>query len=110
MTSRSWDAATYDRVSDIQQGWAENVLARLRLNGDETVIDAGCGSGAVTKRLLDRLPEGRVIALDASPEMVEFAAAALDPARTTVGVADLADFEVDAPADAVFSNAVFHWI
>jgi trans-aconitate 2-methyltransferase len=42
--------------------------------------------------------------------MVGHAAAALDPARATVRVADLADFELPAPVDAVFSNAVFHWV
>ena len=39
--SRDWDAATYDRVSHVQQEWARDVLDRLPLNGDETVLDAG---------------------------------------------------------------------
>ena len=109
MSSQSWDAATYDRVSDVQQAWAEAVLERLRLRGDETVLDAGCGSGAVTRRLLERLPRGRVVAVDASAEMVAHAAAALGP-RATVFQADLASLELDEPVDAVFSNAVFHWV
>jgi trans-aconitate 2-methyltransferase len=96
-------------VSDVQQAWAEVVLERLPLTGDETVLDAGCGSGAVTRRLLGRLPRGRVIAVDASPEMVEHARAALGD-RATVFVADLAALSLDEPVDAVFSNAVFHWV
>ena len=44
-TRVDWDAATYDRVSDPQESWAPEVLARLALEGDETVLDAGCGSG-----------------------------------------------------------------
>jgi trans-aconitate 2-methyltransferase len=110
MSSRSWDAGTYDRVSDIQDGWADVVLERLPLRGDETVLDAGCGSGRVTRKLLERLPSGRVIGLDASEEMVEHARAALPADRASVAVADLADFTLDEPVDAVFSNAVFHWI
>ena len=110
MPSRSWDAASYHRVSDVQQRWARDVLARLPLAGDETVLDAGCGSGAVTAMLLERLPEGQVVAVDSSPEMVEHAREALDPARATVFVADLAGFDLDTAVDAVFSNAVFHWI
>lgn len=110
MPSRSWDAASYHRVSDVQQRWARDVLARLPLAGDETVLDAGCGSGAVTAMLLERLPDGHVVALDSSPEMVEHAREALDPARATVFVADLAGFDLDTAVDAVFSNAVFHWI
>ena len=108
--TRDWDAATYDRVSGPQVEWAERVLERLPLRGDETVLDAGCGSGRVTRLLLDRLPRGRVVAVDSAPSMVEHARAALDPARSTVFEADLTELELDEHVDAAFSNAVFHWI
>ena len=62
--SRDWDAATYDRVSAPQVEWALRVLERLPLRGDETVLDAGCGSGRVTQLLLERLPRGHVVAVD----------------------------------------------
>jgi trans-aconitate 2-methyltransferase len=108
--SRDWDAATYDRVSTPQVEWAERVLDRLPLRGDETVLDAGCGSGRVTQMLLDRLPSGHVVAVDSTASMVEHAKAALDPDRATVFQVDLTELELDEPVDAVFSNAVFHWI
>lgn len=108
--SRDWDATTYDRVSSPQLALGERVLARLELRGDETVLDAGCGSGRVTQLLLDRLPTGRVVAVDAAPSMVEHARDALDPHRATVFQADLAELTLDEPVDAVFSNAVFHWV
>jgi len=108
--TRDWDAATYDRVSTPQVEWAERVLARLPLRGDETVLDAGCGSGRVTKLLLARLPHGHVVAVDATRSMVEHARDALDPGRATVFQADLTELELDEPVDAAFSNAVFHWI
>ena len=106
---RDWDAVSYDRVSDVQVEWAERVLERLPLRGDETVLDAGCGSGRVTAMLLERLPRGRVVAVDAAPSMVALAREALD-ARATVLRADLARLQLDGRVDAVFSNAVFHWI
>ena len=71
--TRDWDAATYDRVSEPQVEWAREVLDRLPLRGDETVLDAGCGSGRVTALLLERLPDGHVVAVDFSPSMVEHA-------------------------------------
>jgi trans-aconitate 2-methyltransferase len=108
--SREWDAATYDRVSAPQQEWAEQVLKRLPLAGDEMVLDAGCGSGRVTRLLLERLPRGHVIAVDSSEEMVEHARAALDGERAIVLQADLVELELSEPVDAAFSNAVFHWI
>ena len=107
--TRDWDAATYDRVSGPQVEWAERVLDRLPLRGDETVLDAGCGSGRVTRMLLDRLPDGHVVAVDSAPSMVAHARDALGE-RATVFQADLAELELDQPVDAAFSNAVFHWV
>ena len=68
--AREWDADTYDRVSDPQFNWGMEVLERLELAGSETVLDAGAGSGRVTAELVKRLPEGRVIALDGSEQMI----------------------------------------
>jgi trans-aconitate 2-methyltransferase len=108
--SRDWDAATYHRVSGPQVEMAGAVLARLDLRGDETVLDAGCGSGRVTLMLLERLPRGRVVAVDQAASMVEHAREALPPDRATVLQASLTELALDSPVDAVFSNAVFHWV
>jgi trans-aconitate 2-methyltransferase len=108
--SRDWDAATYDRVSGPQVQFAQALLGRLDLRGDETVLDAGCGSGRVTSMLLERLPRGHVVAVDQAPSMVEHARAALPADRATVFQTDLMELELEQPVDAVFSNAVFHWV
>jgi trans-aconitate 2-methyltransferase len=114
---RQWDGATYDRVADPQTRWGATVLDRLHLDGSETVLDCGCGSGRVTERLVARLPTGRVIALDASRSMLDEArhrlAAARD--RVTFVEGDLLDLTPatlgkDAPVDALFSTATFHLI
>jgi trans-aconitate 2-methyltransferase len=85
------------------------VLDRLELGGNETVLDAGCGSGRITEALLERLPHGRVIAVDESPSMTEAARGRLGP-DVEVLTADLLELELDEPMDAVFSTATFHWI
>ena len=54
---RSWSGAEYDRLSAPMEAMGREVLERLPLQGDETVIDAGCGSGRVTEALLARLPQ-----------------------------------------------------
>jgi trans-aconitate 2-methyltransferase len=106
-----WDAATYDRLADPQEEWGREVLERLDLRGDETVLDAGCGSARVTRLLLERLPEGRVIGIDASPSMIAMAREALgDDARVELRTANLLELELDRDVDAVFSNATFHWV
>jgi trans-aconitate 2-methyltransferase len=108
--SRDWDAATYHRVSGPHVEWAGALLDRLDLRGDETVLDAGCGSGRVTLMLLERLPRGHVVAVDQAPSMVEHAREALPDDRATVVQAELTELVLDEPVDAVFSNAVFHWV
>ncbi len=109
MPARDWDAATYDRVSDPQFGWALEQLERLPLNGDEVVLDAGCGSGRVTAVLADRVPDGRVYGVDAAPSMAEHACNALGD-RAAILNQDLLELELPEAVDVVFSNATFHWI
>src|SRR6187431_1425343 len=88
---RDWDARTYDRVADPMTRWGAAVLDRLPLRGDERVLDAGCGSGRVTELLAERLPGGRVVALDGSSQMVAAARERLAPFgdRVEYVVADL---------------------
>ena len=112
MSTRTWDAATYDRVSAPQVSWSEAILDRLELRGDELVLDAGCGSGRVTELLLQRLPQGRVIALDADADMVRATRErfASDP-RVEVVHQSLSEMELPSGGvDAVFSGATFHWV
>lgn len=107
--SRDWDAATYHRVGTPQLEWAKPVIERLELKGDETVLDAGCGSGRVTELLLARLPDGQVIAVDSAPAMVAKAREQLGD-RAEVLLQDLTELRLDRTVDVVFSNAVFHWV
>jgi len=104
-----WDAGTYHRVSAPHQDWAELLFDRLALRGDETVLDAGCGSGRVTQKLVRRLPRGHVVAVDGAPSMVAAARELLGD-EATVLQSDLTQLVLDRPVDAVFSSAVFHWI
>jgi trans-aconitate 2-methyltransferase len=107
--TRDWDASSYHRVSVPHEEWARSVLDRLPLSGAEAVLDAGCGSGRVTGLLIERLPEGRVIAVDGSVSMVEKVEEVLRPVDRAL-VADLTEVELDEEVDAVFSSAVFHWV
>ncbi|MGN6371999.1 MAG: class I SAM-dependent methyltransferase [Solirubrobacteraceae bacterium] len=109
MSVRDWDAGAYDRISTPQQRWGADVLARMPLKGDELVLDAGCGTGRVTEMLLERVPRGRVIAVDSSPGMVEAARERLGE-RAEVRLVDLRELELQERVDAVLSTATFHWI
>jgi trans-aconitate 2-methyltransferase len=110
---RNWDAQAYDRVADPQARWGRMVVDRLPLDGDERVLDAGCGTGRVTELLAARLPRGHVVALDASPAMIEAARQRLAPFgdRIEYLVADLSRaLPITEPVDAILSTATFHWL
>lgn len=106
-----WDAGTYHHVAVPQEEWGREVLERLALAGDETVLDAGIGSGRLAALLLERLPNGRLVGVDASRSMVEKASEVVgsDP-RVELRVGDLLDLDLEAAVDVVFSTATFHWI
>ena len=110
-----WDASRYHRVAQPHAAWGATVLDRLQLKGHELVVDAGCGSGRVTAQLLERLPNGHVLAVDNSEAMLAQARQTLadQAARVTFLRADLLELDRELrreKADAIFSTAVFHWI
>jgi trans-aconitate 2-methyltransferase len=106
---REWDAETYDALAFPQFAWGVEVVERLELTGDETALDAGCGSGRVSAELLKRLPAGRLIAVDGSEAMIAKAKERLGD-NVAYLVTDLSELRVDEPVDLVFSTATFHWI
>ena len=113
MTPREWDAPAYDLLAEPQSAWGLRILNLLHLRGDEVVLEAGCGTGRDTERLLDRLPKGRVIALDGSARMLDELrqrlAGRMDRVETVH--ADLSQpLELGEPVDVVFSVAALHWI
>ncbi|MBI2077344.1 MAG: methyltransferase domain-containing protein [Euryarchaeota archaeon] len=108
-----WDAVAYESVaSDVQLAWGRKLLERRTWKGDESVLDAGCGPGALTEDILAKVPRGRVQAVDRDPSMAERARTRLARfgARVKVIEADLLHLEGVEPVDVIVSNAVLHWI
>ena len=109
--AREWDATEYEELSAPQTRWGAAVLERLGARGDEAALDAGCGTGKVTALLLERLPNGSVLAVDGSEAMVEAARRRFaGERRVRVERQDLLSLEVAEPVDLIFSTATFHWI
>lgn len=113
MALLEWDAATYDSLPLPHIRWGAGVIERLAPAPDAVVVDLGCGTGRDTERLLDLVPQGRVVAVDGSERMLERTrerlAGRLD--RVTVVQADLTEeLPEEVRGDAVMSVATFHWV
>jgi trans-aconitate 2-methyltransferase len=115
---REWDAGAYHRLSDPQFSWGIGVLDRLTVRGDERVLDAGCGSGRLTRELMSRVPKGTIVGCDLSWNMVRSAGVALGVSQFTSGelprravvCANLLALPWRDTFDVVFSTATFHWV
>jgi trans-aconitate 2-methyltransferase len=108
-----WDARTYDALDLPHKRWGIDALERLHLRGEETVLELGCGSGRDTERLLQALPDGRVVALDGSRQMIAKLHERLGDGggRLEVLYRDLREpFELEDRFDAVMSVATLHWL
>ena len=108
-----WDAAAYAANSLVQQSWARELMARLKLRGDERILDVGCGDGKVTAEIARAVPQGSVAGIDASEEMIRFAQETF-PAKKNPNlkfhVMDAREIQFTHQFDLIFSNAALHWV
>lgn len=111
--SVKWNAAEYAANSAVQQSWARELIAKLKLRGDEQILDVGCGDGKVTAELARALPRGSVTGVDASPQMIEFANKnfpAIKLSNLRFRVMDARKLKFERQCDLIFSNAALHWV
>ena len=111
--SAKWNAADYAANSTVQQSWARELIAKLRLQGDEHILDVGCGDGKVTAEIARALPRGSITGADTSPQMIEFAKknfTTREFPNLRFRVMDARKIRFDRQFDLVFSNAALHWV
>ncbi len=108
-----WNPEDYAKNSDAQLKWARELRQNLNLQGNESVLDVGCGDGKITADLATTLPRGRVTGVDSSPEMIAYATRTYPskqyPNLSFVCV-DARSLDFDQEFDLCFSNATLHWV
>jgi len=113
VTMSQWNPNDYHQHSSQQQKWARDILDRLALAGHEQILDIGCGDGKITAEVARYVPNGFVVGLDSSAEMIEFARQSF-PADTLPRLrfeqGDAQQLEFVEQFDWVISFACLHWI
>lgn len=109
-SSFRWDASDYARHSQGQYGWAMGNIGKLGLQGNEAVLDIGCGDGKITAEIAKRVPHGRVLGIDRSEEMIALANRLVQLPHVSFRVLDAQALDFDNEFDAVFSNSALHWM
>jgi trans-aconitate 2-methyltransferase len=112
-TMTEWDAVQYARISGLQQTMAEEVLSLLDLKGRKRVLDVGCGNGKITAEIASRIPQGSVLGIDSSSEMIAFALKSFGPqvrSNLRFEIADARRLAFWDEFDLVVSFNALHWI
>ncbi|MBW4576901.1 MAG: methyltransferase domain-containing protein [Aphanothece sp. CMT-3BRIN-NPC111] len=106
MLENRWDNALYESKHAFVWQYGEELLQLLSVQPGERILDLGCGTGQLTQKIA--LAGAEVMGIDQAPTMIEKAKANYPDIQ--FAVADAKSFQVDEPFDAIFSNAVLHWI
>lgn len=108
-----WDAKDYAQISGLQKVMADEVLGLLELKGCERLLDVGCGDGKITAEVAARLPQGAVVGVDPSVEMINFAQShwgTKHGSNMRFEVADARCLPFHDEFDLVISFNALHWI
>jgi trans-aconitate 2-methyltransferase len=108
-----WNAPEYTKIAGLQEAMAAEVLALLQLKGTERVLDLGCGNGKITAEIANHIPDGSVIGVDASAEMIAFASEQFPPPaypNLRFEVTDIRRLRFHEEFDLVVSFNALHWI
>lgn len=109
----SWDPKFYSSNSSAQKNWGLELLAKFHFRGNERILDVGCGDGKLSAEIARNLPEGSVLGIDLSEDMITFARNHYPEDKfqnLSFMQRDASELTFDSEFDVVFSNAVLHWI
>lgn len=108
-----WNPSDYAEHSSAQYKWGKELLDLLNLNGDESLLDIGCGDGKITELISKKLLRGKAIGIDNSKDMIRFAKQKYTNEKfsnLSFEVADACNFLFKNEFDVVYSNAALHWV
>ena len=109
MKTFEFDANKYKVASTHQKEWGKRIISEMSIKGNESILDLGCGDGVLTKDLAELVPNGTVVGIDASENMIKKAKESQANNLTFI-VMDIDAINFKNEFDIIFSNATLHWI
>lgn len=109
----AWNASDYSKNSQNQFQWAKELIPKLRLRGNESLLDIGCGDGKITAEISKCLPNGKALGIDSSSQMIKLAKNTFQNEQylnLTFQLMDAQSLSFEKRFDLAFSNAALHWI
>lgn len=107
--THEFDGKKYEKASAHQRQWGAKLISELSLQGNEHVLDLGCGDGTNTAVIAGLVPGGRVIGIDASRGMIE-TAKPKEQRNLQFMLMDIDDMDFMDEFDIIYSNAALHWV
>ncbi len=108
-----WNPEAYERISLEHKRWAEEAISKIRIKGNERVLDIGCGDGKITAYIASLVPEGSVVGIDNSADMISFAQSKFPQSNwpnLSFQYGDATDLRYEDEFDLVVSFACLHWV
>ena len=112
--STKWDANLYLKFADARMRPALDLMARLdpanAARPGHAIYDLGCGAGNISRILAERFPDGPIVGIDSSEDMLAKARSQTADKRVTFEKGDLAHFKPGTPPSILYSNAAYQWL
>jgi len=109
----SWNPDDYLKHSCAQYEWAQELISKLYLSGEESVLDIGCGDGKVTALISAYLKNGSITGIDSSADMIALAQKTFPPSKhpnLSFVLLDATKLHFKHQFDVAFSTAALHWV
>ena len=110
---KAWDGVAYDALPLPHEQWGIRTIEALNLQSNDTLLDAGCGTGRDAQLALAQLPNGNLVCVDQSTTMLDQCRSRFgDDSRVQILEGDLDQaLPVKAESvDAIMSVAALHWL
>ncbi|MBM3184620.1 MAG: methyltransferase domain-containing protein [Chlamydiae bacterium] len=105
-----WNGTNYAQNSSVQAFQAKRLIDSVAFQGNETILDLGCGDGKITVQIATKVPQGLVIGIDPSSSMLKKAEEIKDVSNLTFKEGAAEDFSLSERFDHIFSSYVLHWV